>query len=141
MFANWKQKLESKRQRKKAVSDSQHWKHHPSLQNLLQQMRGGCTVAPIDLHEAMIAVVNIAFAEDAWTIASQVPEGFLPDTVYIVWNDAFLPVLKADRDLLLTNAEHMTAVASDTYLVSETMDRVVHFGCGVLRLYSVAPEG
>lgn len=140
MFANWKQNLKSKKRRNKAVADSRHWKTHPPLQAFLQTMRGSCTVAPMDLHEALTAVVNIALAEDTWTQTPRIPADFLPDTVYILWNDAFLPVLKADCRLLLQNPEHMTAVAGDTFLISDTMDRVVHFSDGTLRLYSVAPE-
>lgn len=140
MLSTLKRKLEEKKRQNRAVTESQHWKNHPQLQACFQEMRGSCTVAPMDLHEALVAVVNIALQEDIWTPAMQVPEEFLPETVYIVWNDDHLPVLKADRPLLLQNLDHATAVASETFLISETMDRVIHFSQGKIRIYSVMPE-
>ena len=137
MLSALKRKLESKKQAKKAVAESQHWKHDPQLQSFLQAMRGSCTVAPIVMHEAVAAVVSIALQEDAWTRTDRLPEGFLSESVYIIWNDDRLPALKADRGLLLQSLACATAVAPDTYLVSETMDRAVHLGHGGLRLYDL----
>ena len=137
MLSALKRKLEEKKRQSKAISESRHWKEHPPLKSFLQEMRGSCTVAPMDLHEALVAVVNIALMEDTWTPAAQIPEDFLPETVYIVWNDEHLPVLKADRLLLLQNLDRGTAVATETFLVSDTMDRVIHFSLGKIRLYSV----
>ena len=139
MFASLKQKLAEKRRLKQAISDSQHWKNRPALQNCLQSMRGSCTVAPMDLHEAVAAVVNIALTEDNWTHTGKIPGDFLTQTVYIIWDDPLLPVLTADRELLLENLSHVTAVTENVFLVSQTMDRAVHLGSGTLRLYSVAP--
>ena len=140
MLSALKRKLEEKKRQSKAICESRHWKEHPPLKAFLQEMRGSCTVAPMDLHEALVAVVNIALQEDNWTPAAQIPEDFLPETVYIVWNDDHLPVLKANRFLLLQNLDHATAVATEIFLISETMDRVAHFTQGKIRLYSVRPE-
>ena len=137
MLSALKRKLEEKKRQSKAIVESRHWKEHTPLKSFLQEMRGSCTVAPMDLHEALVAVVNIALMEDTWTPAAQIPEDHLSETVYIVWNDEHLPVLKADRRLLLQNLDRGTAVATETFLVSDTMDRAVHISQGKIRLYSV----
>ena len=138
MLANWKRKREEKRAVDKAVAESQYWKTHPGLQSCLQSMRGSCTVAPQQMHEAAIAVVNIALMEDTWTQSEQIPEDFLADTLYIVWNDEKIPVLKAPRDLVLEYFSTVTAVSEKTFLVSDTMDRIVHWTDGNFYLYSVS---
>ncbi len=143
MLSALKQKLEAKKQRNKAIVESQYWKNHVLLQDCLQALRGRCTVAPIELHEAMVAVVNIALREDTWRPLEKlidIPAGFLSETVYIVWDNAKIPVLKVPRDLVMEHLPNVTAVAFETFLVSETMDRVVHFRRENIRLYSVAPE-
>ena len=140
MFASLKKKLAEKKRLKQAVCDSQHWKNRPALQSCLQAMRGSCTVAPMELHEAVAAVVNIALAEDNWSPSDKIPADFLAPTVYVIWDDPLLPVLTADRELLLENLSHMTAVTENVFLVSQTMDRAVHLRPGALRLYSVSPE-
>ena len=140
MFASLKQKLAEKKRLKQAINDSQHWKNRPALQRCLQAMRGSCTVAPMELHEAVAALVNIALTEDNWSDADKIPDDFLTQTVYIIWDDPLLPVLTADRALVLENLSHLTAVTENVFLVSQTMDRAVHMSSGALRLYSVAPE-
>ena len=137
MFNHWKRKQEEKKAMNEAIAQSRYWRTHPKLQSCLQAMRGSCTVAPIGMHEAVAAVVSIALQEDAWTRTDRLPEGFLSESVYIIWNDDRLPALKADRGLLLQSLACATAVAPDTYLVSETMDRAVHLGHGGLRLYDL----
>lgn len=138
MLANWKRKRAEKKAEERAVAESQYWKTHPGLQNCLQSMRGSCTVAPQQMHEATIAVVNIALREDTWTQAEQIPENFLADILYIVWNDEKIPVLKAPRDLVLDLFSTVAAVAEKTFLVSETMDRIIHWSEDSYYLYSVA---
>ena len=138
MFEQWKQKREHKKAMDRAVAESQYWKTHPRLQGCLQAMRGSCTLAPVELHEAAIAVVNIAFMEDTWTPAEAVPADFLANTVFMVWDDEKLPVLKAPWDLAAENLAAVTAVAPKTFLVSETLDRIVWFnGHGRIMLYSI----
>lgn len=141
MLAKLKQKLEQKKSRNKAIAESQHWKQNALLRDCLQAMRGSCTVAPMELHEAVIAVVNIALREDHWTELEElidIPADFLTGTVYIVWDEAKLPVLKAPWDMAGENLTDIRAVAFETFLVSETMDRIIHFGDrGGIRLYDV----
>ena len=139
MFASLKKKLADRKRVKQAISDSQHWKNRPALQGCLQAMRGCCTVAPMELHEAVAAVVNIALTEDNWSSSASIPVNFLTQTVYVVWDDPLLPVLTADRALVLENLSHVTTVTENVFLVSQTMDRAVHLSSGALRLYSVAP--
>ena len=139
MFSALKRRFAEKKRLTKGISDSRHWKQHPHMQTCLQAMRGSCTVAPMELHEAVAAVVNIAMTEDNWFEVNKIPVDFLAATVYIIWDDPLLPVLVADRQLLMENLTHVTAVSTEAFLVSQTMDRVAHFSGGTLRLYSVAP--
>ena len=132
--------LKKKRSRNSAIADSQHWKHHPQLQDFLQTMRGNCTVVPIAMHEALTAVVNIALQENTWTQVRQIPSDFLTDTAYIIWNAPLLPVFLANREELMKNLVSLTAVEPETFLVSQTMDRVVRLIVGEIHLYSVCPE-
>lgn len=138
MLSALKQRLEARKARAKAIAASQYWKTHALLQVCLQALRGSCTVVPMELHEAAVAAVNIALQEDTWTPAEQIPPEFLARTVYIVWDDAQVPVFQADRGPVLQSLDDVTAVAHETYLVSETMDRIVRCDhWGKCLLYSV----
>lgn len=138
MFASWKEKRAEKKAKEKAIRESQYWKNNALLQNCLQSMRGSCTLAPVEMHEAAIAVVNIALRENTWTIQTEIPADFMEDTVFIVWTDEKLPVLKAPWDLARETLPHITAVAEGTFLVSETLDRILHFPApGEVRMYAI----
>lgn len=139
MFEKWKEKREAAKARNKAVAESQYWKEHAQLRHCIQSMRGSCTVAPMELHEASVAAVNIALQEDTWTLMAEIPEDFMPQSVYLVWDDEKLPVLKAPWDLTQQYLPDVQAVAGQTFLVSESLDRIIWFdGTGQFRLYSIA---
>ena len=138
MFEQWKRKREAKKAKDQAIAEAQYWKNHPRLRVCLQAMRGSCTLASQELHEAAIAAVNIALMEGAWETVESVPEDFMEDAVFLVWNDEKLPVLKAPWDLAKENLPEITAVAEKTFLVAETLDRIVRFEDGSMRLYSIA---
>ena len=138
MFAKWKEKRAEKKAKNDAIAKSQYWKDHALLRSCLQAMRGSCTLAPVELHEAAIAVVNIAMQEDNWILADEIPADLLADTVFLVWDDEKLPVLKAPWVLVEENLTDVRAVADQTFLVSETLDRIIWFDRdGRIRLYSL----
>ena len=138
MFEQWKRKREAKKAKDQAIAEAQYWKNHPRLRVCLQAMRGSCTLASQELHEAAIAVVNIALIEGAWEPVESVPEDFMEDAVFLVWHAEKLPVLKAPWDLAKENLPEITAVAEKTFLVAETLDRIVRFEGGSMKLYSIA---
>ena len=142
MFERWKEKREQTKARNMAILESRYWREHALLRHCIEVMRGSCTVAPMELHEAAVAVVNIAMQEDTWQTLEElidIPEDFMPETVYLVWDDPKLPVMKtpwvlADKYLL-----DVQAVAYRTFLVSEKLDRIISFDeDGRPKLYSVA---
>lgn len=136
MFAVFKRKLAEKRANDRAVNESNRWKENEHLRACLQAMRGGCTVAPMEMHEAVIAVVNIALRENVWTESAA---DFTGETVYIVWNIETLPVLKTTWALAEENLHTIRSVAGDTFLVAETMDRALWFDSnGSIKAYSIA---
>ena len=138
MFAKWKEKRAKKKAKNDAIAESQYWKNHALLRSCLQAMRGSCTLAPVELHEAAIAVVNIAMQEDNWAFAAEIPADLLADTVFLVWDDEKLPVLKAPWVLVEENLTDVRAVADQTFLVSETLDRIIWSDRdGRIRLYSL----
>ena len=139
MFEKWKEKREQTMARNKAILESKYWREHVLLRHCIDLMRGSCTVAPMDMHEAAVAVVNIALREDTWTSTSQVSEQFLAQNIYIVWDNEKIPVLKAPRELAIENLPAITAVAAKTFLVSETLDRIIWLDAnGHIQLYSIA---
>lgn len=142
MFANWKEKLAEKKAKNKFFEESQRWKNNPLLQDCLQAMRGSCTVAPMDMHEAAITAANIAIREDIWTAVEElgdIPADFFPGMVYIVWDEAHLPILKAPWALVSECFWDIEAVSFDTFLVAESMDRILWFDAhNQIRLYSIA---
>jgi hypothetical protein len=138
MFEEWKRKREAKKAKDQAIAEAQYWKNHPRLRVCLQAMRGSCTLASQELHEAAIAVVNIALMEGAWETVEIVPADFMEDAAFLVWNDEKLPVLKTPWDLAKENLPEITAVAEKTFLVAESLDRIVRFGDGSMKLYSIA---
>ena len=138
MFEEWKRKREAKKAKDQAIAEAQYWKNHPRLRVCLQAMRGSCTLASQALHEAAIAAVNIALMEGAWETVEIVPADFMEDAAFLVWNDEKLPVLKAPWDLVKENLPEITAVAEKTFLVAQSLDRIVRFEDGSMKLYSIA---
>ena len=139
MFTSWKEKRAEKKAKDKAIRESQYWKNNALLQSCLQSMRGSCTLAPVEMHEAAIAAANIAIHEDIWKAVGELPRDFITGTVYIVWDDAKLPVLKAPWELVIENLEDVLRVNFITVLVAETMDRIVWIDShGTIKLYSIA---
>ena len=139
MFDEWKRKREAKKAKDHAIAEARYWKNHPRLRVCLQAMRGSCTLASQELHEAAIAVVNIALMEGAWETVESVPEDFMEAAAFLVWNDEKLPVLKAPWDLAKENLPEITAVAEKTFLVADTLDRIVWFdNDSRIKIYSIA---
>ena len=142
MLRELKEKLEAKKAKAKAIPQSRQWKTNALLQDCLQAMRGSCTVLPMELHEAAQMSVNIALREDTWSEVPElndIPENFLGETVFIIWDEATLPVLKAPWDLVSENLCDVRCVCHHTFLVAETMDRIIWFdGLGRIKLYSIA---
>ena len=138
MFEQWKRKREAKKAKDQAIAEARYWKNHPRLRVCLQAMRGSCTLVSQALHEAAIAVVNIALMEGAWETVETVPADFMEEAAFLVWNDEKLPVLKAPWELARENLPEITAVADKTFLVAETLDRIVWFGDRTVKLYSIA---
>lgn len=130
MFEKWKEKREQTKARNMAILESRYWREHVLLHHCIERMRGSCTVAPMDMHEAAVAAVNIALAEDTWTTLAElidIPEDFMPETVYLVWDDPKLPVLRAPWALADKYLPDVRAVADRSFLVSEHLDRIISF--------------
>ena len=142
MLAALKQKMEEKKARARAIAESMGWRTNALLQECLQAMRGSCTVAPMELHEAAETAVNIALREDTWTTLEEVidiPEDFFDGMLYIIWDEATLPVLRAIGKLVEENLYDVRCVNHHTFLVTETMDRILWFdGLGRIKWYSIA---
>ena len=67
------------------------------------------------------------------------PGDFFPGMVYIVWDEAHLPILKAPWSAVKECFWDIEAVSFDTFLVAETMDRILWYDAhGRYQLYSIA---
>ena len=142
MLAALKQKMEEKKARARAIAESMGWRTNALLQECLRAMRGSCTVAPMELHEAAETAVNIALREDTWTTLEElidIPGDFFDGMLYIIWDEATLPVLRAIGKLVEENLYDVRCVNHHTFLVTETMDRILWFdGLGRIKWYSIA---
>ena len=142
MFERWKEKREHTKARDKAIRESMYWREHALLHACIGRMQGSCTVAPMELHEAAIAVVNIALLENRWTTLRDLidlPADFMSENVFLVWDDPKLPVLRTPWVLADRYLHDVRAVADRTYLVGENLDRILSFDEeGHPLLYSVA---
>lgn len=127
MFAKWKEKLAAKKAHAQAVDESRKWKNNALFQDCLHAMRGSCTVAPMELHEAAITAVNIAIREGTWAEFSEVSEDLFGGTVYLVWGEATLPVLSAPWAVTAENLKWIRIVDRDAFIVAESMDKILWF--------------
>lgn len=130
MFSKWKKMLAGKKANNEAFEESRKWKNNAALQNCLQAMRGSCTLAPVQLHEAVICAINIALAENIWTDfpgTTDFPADFHSGMVYVVWNDAHMPVLTAHANAVKENIGSILCVNHETFLVAQSMDRIIWF--------------
>ena len=123
----------------KRYAQAQNWRANALLQECFGALRGYFTVAIPDQRESVEAVVFLANTEGPWTQADAVPADFLTGDVFILWDEMTLPVLHCNGGHALEHIDDVTAVAFGTWFVSETLDRLVHFGPhGKIRLYSNA---
>lgn len=112
------------------------WRSNALLQDCLRALRGSATVAIPDQREAVEAVVQFARMEESWMPAGAVPEDYLTEMVFVLWDDPSLPVLYCRSGIILENIHDVTAAANETWLVSESLDRIAHFDENLrVRLY------
>ena len=107
-----------------------------NVPKIMAEVAEGATIAAVE------TAVNIALREDTWTTLaeiSDIPEDFFDGILYIVWDEAHLPVLKAVGKLVDENLYDVRCVNHHTFLVTETLDRIIWFdGLGQIKLYSIA---
>lgn len=138
MFAFWKKKREQKKERDQGFHYARSWRENDTLQRCFNALRGSFTVAQAYHQEAVESTVAIALTENNWTETDSIPADFLGEKCYIFWNDPTLPALLCFSAEVLENLGAVISVANETFLVSETMDRVIHQKDGRYLLYSIA---
>ena len=138
MFAFLKKKLQRNSEKHQGFHYAQQWKQNPLLQDCFATLRGSFTVAQAYHQEALEAAVAIALTEDSWSEAAEIPADFLGDRCYIFWNDPTLPVLLCHSPEVLASLPQVCAVSKETFLISETMDRIIYFKDNGHKLYSIA---
>lgn len=136
---DFRRRREEKQMKNRVFQQAQAWKRNALLQECLTALRGCCTVADMDHREAVEGAVFLANTEGDWrelgSIHEDLPEGWLNGDVFILWDEATLPVLRCPAEIVLENLNDVTAVAFETYLVARSMDRIVHIGTHGIRLY------
>ena len=142
MLSEWKRRRKEKKELVRAVAGAEYWKTHPLLGACIGSMRGSCTVAPMQMHEAVVAAVNIALRENCWTEwkdRSGLSKLFSEEPVYLLWDDESLPALMTPWASAVENLTTVLAVARQTFLVSQTMDRIIWFDMdGRVKSYVIA---
>lgn len=115
-----------------------HWSSNEVLRNCLRSLRGECTVADAPHQEAAAAAVFLA-QQGSWTPVDSIPGDWTEGKCYILWEDDALPCLRCTCRTALDHIGAVKAVSPDVCLVSENMDRILHF-CpdGTLRLHPEA---
>lgn len=138
MFDFFKRKPTQKEELHRGFHHAQQWKQNPQLQRCFGALRGSFTVAQAYHQEAVEATIAIAANEDNWTDFQEIPTGFLGEKCYIFWNDPTLPMLLCQSVEVLCSLPDVAAVAGEVYLISETMDRILHLADNVRRQYSIS---
>ena len=138
MLAFWKKKLEQKREKHQGFHYAQSWRENEKLQRCFNALRGSFTVAQAYHQEAVEATVAIALTEDNWTDAAGIPGEFLPGQCFIYWNEPTLPMLFCESAEVFSYLEEVTALSTETFLIAETMDRIVRLKDESILLYSIA---
>ena len=137
MFDFFKKKRERRTEIDRGFHHAQQWKENAPLQRCFHALRGSFTVAQAYYQEAVEATVAIALTEDNWTGSTEIPADFLGEKCFILWNEPTLPVLLSCSAEVLNNLQAVTAVSKETYLISETMDQIVHVQDDAYSLYSI----
>lgn len=57
----------------------------------------------------------------------EIPISWIGDSIFIVWDEITLPVLSSTFHVARKFAQDILAVAFETWIISENMDKVVHF--------------
>ena len=134
MFAFWKKK----RERDQGFHYAQLWRENEALQRCFNAMRGSFTVAQAYHQEAVEATVAIALTEDNWTEAAEIPGDFLPEKCFLYWNAPTLPMLLCESAEVLAHLPEAAAISAETFLIAETMDRIVRIKDKSILLYSIS---
>lgn len=138
MFAFWKRKREQRKELDQGFHHARLWRDNEMLQCCFNALRGSFTVAQTYHQEAVEATVAIALTEDNWTEATDIPEVFLPEKCFIYWNEPTLPMLLCESAEVLSHLQEVTALSTETFLIAETMDRIVLLKDESVLLYSIA---
>ena len=138
MFAFWKKKREQRINIDQGFHHARQWRENAPLQRCFNAMRGSFTVAQAYHQEAVEATVAIALTEDNWTKAAEIPGDFLPEKCFLYWNAPTLPMLLCESAEVLAHLPEAAAISAETFLIAETMDRIIHLKNETIFLYSIA---
>ena len=138
MFAFWKKKREQRKEIDQGFRYARLWRENEPLQRCFNALRGSFTVAQAYHQEAVEATVAIALTENNWTEAANIPGDFLPEKCFIYWNEPTLPMLLCESAEVLSCLHEATAISTETFLIAETMDRIVRLKDESVLLYSIA---
>ena len=138
MLAFWKKKREQRKEIDQGFHHARLWRDNEPLLRCFNALRGSFTVAKAYHQEAVEATVAIALTEENWTEATNIPGDFLPEKCFIYWNEPTLPMLLCESAEVLSNLQEVTALSAETFLIAETMDRIVRLKHKGIFLYSIA---
>lgn len=113
----------------KTLEQTRKWRSNALFQDCLTALRGACTVVSSDHQAACEAVVFDAQTGGSWKAAAMEDLNGqpLPDTVYILWDEPSLPVLRCPGPMAMEHIADVTAVSTETWLISESMEQIIHF--------------
>lgn len=119
--------LKQNKPRGKTMEQSKTWKANALFQECLTTLRGQCTVAPSDLQAACEMAVFAAQTESAWRPISRPGQDWAQGTLYILWDEPTLPVLRCPGHGVLAHLDTVCAVSNETWLIREDFTAVLRF--------------
>lgn len=111
---------------------AKQWEKNVMLQECLSSLNNQWTIADSDMSImcfkaiASFACRRIEPTKEIQTV-NEITDIWIGQSIYIVWDEATLPVLKCDFQTVKKSIDDVLSVAFDTWILSEELDKMIHF--------------
>lgn len=130
-----RKRYEQLKQDNKSTERKKSWSHNVLLQECLSALGTHKDILSIDEQEKIIDEVNRRYKKAVKlkkkrkkiaTVDETVSE-WIGENVFIIWDEACLPVIQTKLNNLKTCMDDVTSVAFDTWIVSKDMNRLIEY--------------
>lgn len=131
MTEEQRERLSKLKEKNNAFALEQRWKKNTMLQNCLKNLTGDWNFAATEIgvrcSHVIASTINMGNPPKKLNKIGEISSNLLGSTVYIVWEEATLPVVHCDFKAVMRVIQNVISVDFDTWILSENMKKMIHF--------------